>query len=697
MTNKKHKKRTYEKTKKNSGVGTFFQTLAGQLKHPIEKQGRWIDKTSVILAVVFGIVMAGTAIYSLQTAEKSQEWLWLAVAFTAAAVVVNLFRFRYSAAVEIILAGFAPAAVFMLVESYTHLLSQMWDGPVILNLILYYLFFGVLLFITGRTGIAIMVGSLLLGAAGLANYFVLMFRSSPILPWDIFSVGVAATVADNFEYKLSVRACNVILLILLLWALCLKMRLKFRMSKFRGAGIAVMCAVFLGFCGYVQTDTAIKTFDMDTTLFTPTVYYRNNGLALSFIVNLRYLKIDKPEGYSEEELAKIQQEIASGNSDGNVSTDSVDLTKKPNIIVIMNEAFSDLSVLGDYTTNTEVIPFISSLSENTQKGWMYSSVKGGNTANTEFEFLTGLSMYFLPTGSIPYQQYIKSELPSLASQLSSIGYTAVSMHPYYPKGWNRDTVYDNLGFEEKYFKDDFSNPEILRTYISDWTTYQKIISRYEEKSADEKLFVFDVTMQNHGSYVRRYSNFIPDVSVVGGSGTYLKATEQYLSLIKRSDEAFEQLVEYFEKQSEPTIIMMFGDHQPADYITNVVDTGKLFGTNDDSVTTIGSGSDRKERYMVPFIMWANYDIDESQGEETSANYLAVRLLKAAGLPLTDFQSYLSDMQQDIPFISTHALKENAGDDGSTDEAETLLKTYKTLLYNDMFDAKHRLQGFYSYE
>lgn len=697
MKNKKHKKRIYTKSERSSSAKEYLAIIGQQLKRPIEKQDRWIDKKSAILAVVYGVVMAGLAVYSMQTAEKSQEWLWLAVVFISAAIVVNLFRFRYSALIEILLTAFAPAGVFMLVESYTHLLSQMWEGPVILNLIMYYLFFGVLLFITGRTGMSILIGSMLLGAAGLANYFVLMFRSSPILPWDLFSVGVAATVADNFEYKLSVRACNVILLILLLWSLCLKMRLKFKMSKFRGAGIAVMCAAFMGFCGYVQTDAAIKTFDMDTTLFTPTVYYRNNGLALSFIVNLRYLKIDKPEGYSQEELAKIQDEISSGNSDSNVSADNIDLTKKPNIIVIMNEAFSDLSVLGDYTTNTEVMPFISSLSENTQKGWMYSSVKGGNTANTEFEFLTGLSMYFLPTGSIPYQQYIKSEVPSLASQLSSVGYTSVSMHPYYPKGWNRDTVYDDLGFEEKYFKDDFSNPEILRTYISDWTTYQKIISRYEEKSSDERLFVFDVTMQNHGSYVKRYSNFIPDVSVVGGSGTYLKATEQYLSLIKRSDEAFKQLVEYFEKQSEPTIIMMFGDHQPADYITNVVDTGKKTGSNDAFVTSIGTGSDRKERYIVPFVMWANYDINESQGEETSANYLAVRLLKAAGLPLTDFQSYLSDLQQNVPFISAHALKENTGTDCGEEEAEALLKNYKKLLYNDLFDTKHRLQAFYSYE
>ena len=186
-------------------------------------------------------------------------------------------------------------------------------------------------------------------------------------------------------------------------------------------------------------------------------------------------------------------------------------------------------------------------------------------------------------------------------------------------------MYDDLGFEEKYFKDDFRNPEILRTYISDWTTYQKIIERYEQKSSDEKLFMFDVTMQNHGSYVKRYSNFIPDVSILGGKGTYLKATEQYLSLIKRSDEAFKQLVDYFEKQSEPTIIMMFGDHQPADYITNVVDTGKVMDEGDDSISSIGTGSDRKERYIVPFVMWANYDIDESQGEETSANLSLIHI------------------------------------------------------------------------
>ena len=167
MKNKKYKKRIYTKSERSSSAKEYLAIIGRQLKRPIEKQDRGIDKKSAILAVVYGVVMAGLAVYAMQTAEKSQEWLWLAVVFIAAAIVVNLFRFRYSALIEILLTAFAPAAVFMLVESYTHLLSQMWEGPVILNLIMYYLFFGVLLFITGRTGMSILIGSMLLGAADL--------------------------------------------------------------------------------------------------------------------------------------------------------------------------------------------------------------------------------------------------------------------------------------------------------------------------------------------------------------------------------------------------------------------------------------------------------------------------------------------------------------------------------------------------
>lgn len=653
-----------------------------------------MDKTSILRTVIMAAFMTAIAVYSWLTADKGHVWLWLSAVIILLAAACNVVRFKYSTLLEMLLAALAPAAVFMLVESYTHLLSQMWEGPVFLNLVIYYLFFGFLLFVTGRTGRAVITGSLLLGIAGLANYFVILFRSSPILPWDLFSIGVAATVADNFEYELSVRACNVILLLIFIWVLCLKMKLRFKLSKFRGIGIVVMFALMLAFGKVVQTDAAIAFFKMDTTLFTPNVLYRNNGLVLSFMVNMRYLNIDEPAGYSEENLQKLQKELT-GENTGN--TETIDMKKAPNIIVVMNEAFSDLSVLGDYETNTEVMPFISSLTENTQKGWMYSSVKGGNTANVEFEFLTGLSMYFLPVGSIPYQQYIRSEIPAISSQLSSVGYTSVAMHPYYPKGWNRNTVYEDMGFDEMHFLQDFTGAEKLRTYVSDWTTYKKIISRYENKSEDEKLFVFDVTMQNHGSYVKRFENFVPDVSILNQSVPYQASAEQYLSLLKRSDEAFKDLITYFESQEEPTIILMFGDHQPADYVTNVIDSGKTMGDGEYTTAVGKSGSDRKERYIVPYIMWANYDIEESTGDETSANYLGLQLLEAAGVPLTDFQTYLKELEKNVPVLSASTVKILPQNKEEADQTKQLLDAYYMLQYNMMFDGKNRLENFFTYK
>ena len=61
-------------------------------------------------------------------------------------------------------------------------------------------------------------------------------------------------------------------------------------------------------------------------------------------------------------------------------------------------------------------------------------------------------------------------------------------------------------------------------------------------------------------------------------GKFPKA-EQYLTLANKSDEAFQMLVDYFSEYEEPTIILMFGDHQPSveqeflDLIYNVGEDG----------------------------------------------------------------------------------------------------------------------------
>ena len=67
-----------------------------------------------------------------------------------------------------------------------------------------------------------------------------------------------------------------------------------------------------------------------------------------------------------------------------------------------------------------------------------------------------------------------------------------------------------------------------------------------------------LTMQNHSPYQSK--KYQPTVSL-NMDQDYPQA-EEYLSLVKESDEAFGDLIAYFQEYEEPTMIIMFGDHLP---------------------------------------------------------------------------------------------------------------------------------------
>lgn len=236
-----------------------------------------------------------------------------------------------------------------------------------------------------------------------------------------------------------------------------------------------------------------------------------DGFAVTFLMDLKYLTVDKPEGYDAADAKETLKSYETEEKDAEEG-------ELPNVIVIMDEAFSDPAVLGDIQTNEDYMPFIHSLqqgADHTVTGYLNVSVKGGNTANTEFEFLTGNTMAFLPSGSIPYQQYINGEIPSLVSYLDGLGYDTYAMHPYYATGWNRDKIYPDLGFSHAYFIDAFTAPSYVRKYVDDASCMKKIIDIYESKQKGQPMFLFNVTMQNHSPYTEAYPNLTQDISLDG--------------------------------------------------------------------------------------------------------------------------------------------------------------------------------------
>ena len=582
---------------------------------------------------------------------------------------------------SLIMLFIAPAVTFYLLEWYTHNpFETMKATPQVLNLIMFELLALLLFAVFGKLHVALMTETLFFGIYGLANYFVLNFRSVPIQPWDLLSIGTAASVAGNYDYTLDRQALLVVLgfiLLLILEYFC-RFTLKKGTWKLR-LPMAATLVVMLGAFGLMfHSDEIVEQkLRLYNKLFTPTTISYKNGTALAFVMELRYMSVDKPAGYdadaAAQELAALEEESMSEPAMAAAS----DGEELPNIIVIMDEAFSDPAILGDFTVNQDYMPFVHSLlegAENTVSGRLNVSVLGGNTANTEFEYLTGNTMAFLPQGSIPYQQYINESAPSLASHFASLGYQTVAMHPYNASGWDRDTVYPAMGFSEMYFLPDFENPHKVRNYVSDQSDFEKIIEIYENKG-DSPLFLFNVTMQNHSSYTESFDNFDPQIEVEGGSQTL----NNYLSLLSLSDEALSELIAYFEGQEEDTVIVFFGDHQTTNSVIE-----PILKQNGKSSSTL-TEEEQADRYKVPFFIWANFDIEEGTNVETSANYLGAKTLEAAGVPMDGYFTYLSGLSETVPVISANHVTLEDGTFTNADDQTELLSDYKGYQYYRLFD------------
>ena len=589
---------------------------------------------------------------------------------------------KYGAGVgQAVIVAVYPILAFYLMECYTHNpIAEVRPWAQLFNMILFELVAWILIFVTGRIRLALRVELTVAMLYGIANAYVVRFRTNPIVPWDIFSWKTAASVAENYDFKPDQRMILVtgaFFLLLFLAHFVKQKKLEWKKGGLwlRLFSAAAVCAVLCFFVSRLQDETFQTSHRLYPFLFTPAYMTQVNGIAVTFAMDLAFVTVEKPAGY---DAGKEQEVLAAYEQ-----TEETDAEELPNIIVVMNESFSDLSVLGEFTTNEDYMPFLHSLQqgkENTVTGYLNVSVCGGNTADTEFEFLTGNTMAFLPQGSIPYQQYITKEIPALPAYLADLGYQTVATHPYNASGWQRDKVYPLLGFEKSIFKEGYWGAELVRKYVSDDSCVNKIIELYEQKEAGTPLFVFNVTMQNHGGYTDLYDNFTPDIQVDGVEST---ALSQYLSLVKLSDASLEKLITYFSQADEKTVIVYFGDHQPNDTVAAPI-------LNKNGMTTKTLTEEQlQRRYEVPYVIWANYGIDAESGKDTSVNYLAAEVLQYAGVAPGAYGEYLLELEKEYPVISAMRVKTGDGRETNAASEKNGLKEYQSLQYYQMFDNENR--------
>lgn len=595
-----------------------------------------------------------------------------------------------------------PFFMFLAVETVTGNLFLIKPVGIVLNLAVYYLIYigAWVLFRTDRGTWPVLNLAMYALAAG--EYFVISFRERPIMIWDVLALRTAMTVSSNYKFTLTPRLVLMFLAVGFLSVLAIYYPLRmdakgpFRWKKWLGAvgGYGVICLL----SGWLLFGVLEKQLNLGVHMWDPIVNFEEEGFLLTTVLSMKNLMPEKPEGYSQnaaENLLSAAKE-ESGIGAGDFAADPLE-TRPVNVICIMNESFSDLGIYNDlngetsFETDVEYLGYFHGLKENAEKGTLYVPVFGAMTANTEYEFLTGNSCALTPQGSIPFQFYTKPGDDSLARNFRENGYRTVAMHPYPGYNWNRTKAYENLGFEEFLDLDWYEeigkeiSLEKPRGYMSDRSDYDGIIRAVESKTHGEKLFLFNVTMQNHGGY--EVDGLEPDVHVTGlngreCAGEFPKA-DQYLTLMRMSDEALAYLLDWFENFEEPTMIVLFGDHQPS------VETPffeALYGTRWSQVPE----EEKITSFQTPYLIWTNYDRPVRKSRGQSAFMLGNDVLLEAGIPLNGYRYRLEQVRDEYPVIhSMGAVRSDGRFTGFTagkgpDSLEPVRELH-ILQYYRMFD------------
>ena len=510
--------------------------------------------------------------------------------------------------------------------------------------------------ISGKKRIALLITIILSSAFSIMNYFVTQIRGIGFTLPDIYSVRTALNVAKGIKVSVNVNFFIGAILLIIGLVICYHISNEKQKEKKNRIIRAIVGIGILFVITNVPYLEEVGIWDVNDC-------YKCHGQGLTLIKMTKDLKIQKPKGYNKQkvkELLDSYNEEESDNEGENV-----------NIIVVMNESFTDLPEIYNIELPQDNMPFYHSLKnrKNTVVGKMHSSQYGGGTANVEYEFLTQNATAFLPVGAMPYQQYIKKNTSSIVTHMNSLNYKTIGIHSWYKTGYSRGKIYKYLGFDKSLFKEDMNNLEYeINEYSSDMSTYKYVIDELENKEKDKSIFEFVVTMQNHLPYIYQEDNGVQYVDNI-----YLK---NYLQVQNKVDNALKYLIDYIDKYDEKTIVLFFGDHQPN---LNLQDE---YG--------IRSGIDEDEaNYIVQYFITANYDINLEGKEEISANYLESLLMKNTNLKKDSYSLYMEELNKEIPIITNQYYIDKDGNKNEIDDKESKyydkLQEYQKVVYYKMFD------------
>ena len=574
------------------------------------------------------------------------------------------------------------------------------DSPslFILNYLPILLLMLMLYFISGNCIFASGIPFMIFTAAAFANRTKSTLRQDPLVPSDLSVITEVKSILQNYDkiyMILAIAAVLITLAIIALAFLFFKKSDKLTVKKrILGAGGCISCFVIMFSTAYSNTEL-YNSYAVDGNIYFKVNQYISKGFLYSFIYDINNLKVEKPSSYNPEAFNAID--------DTAESTELNDISK-PNIVMIMSEAFSDISNsesinFDEYGDPLEFYnQFINR--DDVISGHIVVPNFGGGTSDTEFDVLTGCSTKYIDSSQVSYN-FIRKPMEAMPRLLKNIGYDTLAIHPGYGWFYNRTNVYKNMGFDDFiYLEEDFDpSTQNKGGYISDEVTTQSIIDNFENhvKNNDDPLFEFCVTIQNHGPYEEKYenlkTNFSTDIQLTDDEKAIYSG---YFQGIDDADAQIETLVNYFESIDEPVVLVFFGDHLPG--FSNGMSYFSQFRPD---IDLNGNQWQQMKAYETPFFIWANdvalkttnfsenaKNIKMPVNDIISSFYLGTTVMELLDMGnISPLFGFVNELRGSLPVASSNVYMYPDGTLSDTiDESKTAdIQKYKEWIYYKLFD------------
>lgn len=543
-----------------------------------------------------------------------------------------------------------------------------------------------LYFLTTKISAALALVSVPLLLCHVINYFKLLLRNEPFYPWDVTLAGEATGILSSITLEpskmmlIAIGAVSGSILFALLMDILVLRRNR------PGYGTSLICgaallAVFGSLCGNLLGEEYVKANTIPVRVYNQNTTYKENGFIYSFVSNYYHARIDVPEGYSADTVSQICQGFEA--REGSV---------EPNVIIIMSEAFSDIWNAENLHFDEELAPTFTALAEKYLSGRCMTSEYGGNTANCEFEVLTGYSTYLLPGGTVPYMSYMNQNTDSIVSFLKSKDYYTVALHPFRRSFFSREKAYSLMGFDDYYSVEHFESAERLRAawFVSDDSLADRLIEEYEKNEAtDRGFFCHTVTMLNHTAY---YANDWPEEEQVGMEAnceltqTEYESLRSYATGVQYADAMLAKLVDYFAQVDEPTVILFFGDHQPS-LGSPGYELMQRIGYVADNTTPEG----KLALQSTPYLIWNNFqESPTAEKMDMSMFQLLPYMTRMLDMDRPAFHSYMDELFDQIRGVTRKVVLDGQGVPAEqlTEELQTVFDRYLDVVYDGLIGQQY---------